>query len=191
MSRTPSGEERQDQTMDLETVYRAHAYITAGCCFALGLKYAGTCSQQPYQCLVSCMDVGILKLLTIPPSHPPLPPTLPSLPPLPTTHTVAEHSSGVCVRPQGEGAYGHTLCRTLSADHPCVLGNGKPCPLPPMWGGSCIPPPSVLQVMSGSGDLQVLRIIRKLHVRVRAEVTYGSHMATHMALGLLFLGGGR
>ena len=25
----------------------------------------------------------------------------------------------------------------------------------------------------------------------RGEVTYGSHMATHMALGLLFLGGGR
>lgn len=51
-----------------------------------------------------------------------------------------------------------------------------------------------LQVMSGSGDLEVLRLIRRLRVRVRvgqAEVTYGSHMAVHMALGLLFLGGGR
>ncbi len=46
--------------------------------------------------------------------------------------------------------------------------------------------------MSGSGDLECLRIIRRLHVRVtQPEVTYGSHMATHMALGLLFLGGGR
>jgi anaphase-promoting complex subunit 1 len=48
------------------------------------------------------------------------------------------------------------------------------------------------QVMSGSGDLQVLRLIRQLHVRVRqAEVTHGSHVGTHMALGLLFLGSGR
>lgn len=46
--------------------------------------------------------------------------------------------------------------------------------------------------MSGSGDLEVLKLIRRLHVRIgHPEVTYGSHMAVHMALGLLFLGGGR
>ena len=55
--------------------------------------------------------------------------------------------------------------------------------------GSCDPR---VQVMSGSGDLEVLRVIRRLHVRVgHSEVTYGSHLATHMALGLLFLGSGR
>ena len=48
------------------------------------------------------------------------------------------------------------------------------------------------QVMSGSGDLEVLKLIRRLHVRIgHPEVHYGSHMAVHMALGLLFLGGGR
>ena len=48
------------------------------------------------------------------------------------------------------------------------------------------------QVMSGSGDLEVLKLIRRLHVRIdHPEVNYGSHMAVHMALGLLFLGGGR
>ena len=46
--------------------------------------------------------------------------------------------------------------------------------------------------MSGSGDLEVLKLIRRLHVRIgHPEVHYGSHMAVHMALGLLFLGGGR
>lgn len=46
--------------------------------------------------------------------------------------------------------------------------------------------------MSGSGDIEVLRIIRKLHSRVSpVEVNYGKHMAVHMAAGLLFLGGGR
>lgn len=50
----------------------------------------------------------------------------------------------------------------------------------------------VSQVMSGSGDLQVMRVIRQLRVRVgHAEVTYGSQLATHMALGFLFLGSGR
>ena len=54
---------------------------------------------------------------------------------------------------------------------------------------------SLAMVMAGSGNLEVLRICRLLHSRVGAayssHVTYGSHMAVHMALGLLFMGGGR
>ncbi|KAG1696502.1 Anaphase-promoting complex subunit 1 [Nymphon striatum] len=49
-------------------------------------------------------------------------------------------------------------------------------------------------VMAGTGDLQVMRICRYLRSRVGQATTcvlYGSHMAAHMALGLLFLGGGR
>ena len=47
-------------------------------------------------------------------------------------------------------------------------------------------------VMAGSGDLGVMRTCRMLRARVHNNntVTYGSHMAVHMALGLLFLGGG-
>lgn len=49
--------------------------------------------------------------------------------------------------------------------------------------------------MAGTGELEVLRICRYLRSRVgqatNSVVTYGSHLATHMALGLLFLGGGR
>ncbi|XP_046664707.1 anaphase-promoting complex subunit 1 isoform X3 [Homalodisca vitripennis] len=51
---------------------------------------------------------------------------------------------------------------------------------------------SLAMVMAGSGDLEVMRVCRYLHSRVgQPTVTYGSHLATHMALGLLFLGGGR
>ncbi|CAB3377512.1 Hypothetical predicted protein [Cloeon dipterum] len=53
---------------------------------------------------------------------------------------------------------------------------------------------SLAMVMAGTGDLTVLRLCRFLRSRVgptQAVVTYGSHMATHMAMGLLFLGGGR
>lgn len=48
------------------------------------------------------------------------------------------------------------------------------------------------QVMAGTGDLGVLRLCRHLGGRTGSNpaVTYGSHLAVHMSLGLLFLGGG-
>ncbi|CAF5084934.1 unnamed protein product, partial [Rotaria sp. Silwood1] len=53
---------------------------------------------------------------------------------------------------------------------------------------------SLAMVMAGSGDLQLLNLLQALQTRVgpdRAHVTYGSHVAVSMALGLLLLGGGR
>ncbi|XP_048864523.1 anaphase-promoting complex subunit 1 isoform X2 [Brienomyrus brachyistius] len=50
---------------------------------------------------------------------------------------------------------------------------------------------SIAMVMAGSGDLRVLQLCRFLHRRTSGEMNYGFHMAHHMALGLLFLGGGR
>ena len=58
----------------------------------------------------------------------------------------------------------------------------------------CVLVLSMSIVAAGSGDLEVIRIIRLLRSRVGPKnptVTYGSHMALHMALGLLFFGGGR
>ncbi|XP_022097305.1 anaphase-promoting complex subunit 1-like isoform X2 [Acanthaster planci] len=49
---------------------------------------------------------------------------------------------------------------------------------------------SVAMVMAGTGNLEVLRFARRLHFSLGNETSYGSHMATHMAIGLLFLGGG-
>ena len=45
--------------------------------------------------------------------------------------------------------------------------------------------------MAGTGNLDVLRIARQLRKRHSPDVPYGSHMAVHMAIGLLFLGAGR
>ena len=49
--------------------------------------------------------------------------------------------------------------------------------------------------MAGSGNLEVLRLCRMLRSRIGPPhnifVTYGSHMAISMAVGLLFIGGGR
>jgi anaphase-promoting complex subunit 1 len=44
--------------------------------------------------------------------------------------------------------------------------------------------------MAGTGDIDVMRRLRLLHGRANADIPYGSHLAIHMALGALFLGGG-
>ncbi|PWY67540.1 20S cyclosome subunit [Aspergillus heteromorphus CBS 117.55] len=49
---------------------------------------------------------------------------------------------------------------------------------------------STAAVMAGTGDLALFRRLRSLHGRVDADTPYGSHMAAHMAMGLLFLAGG-
>eukprot|EP01031_Cornospumella_fuschlensis_P037698 gene37698-45799_t len=45
-------------------------------------------------------------------------------------------------------------------------------------------------VFAGSGDIDIMRVIRELRHKVD-DVTYGTHMALSMALGFLFLAGGR
>jgi len=51
---------------------------------------------------------------------------------------------------------------------------------------------SLAIIMAGTGNIEVMRICRYLRSRLnQAYVLYGSHMAIHMALGLLFLAGCR
>jgi len=45
-------------------------------------------------------------------------------------------------------------------------------------------------IMAGTGDLTVFRRLRSMHGRDDSETPYGSHLATHLAIGALFLGGG-
>uniref|UniRef100_A0A023F131 Putative anaphase-promoting complex apc subunit 1 meiotic check point regulator/tsg24 n=2 Tax=Triatoma infestans TaxID=30076 RepID=A0A023F131_TRIIF len=58
----------------------------------------------------------------------------------------------------------------------------------------CVTLLSLAMVMAGTGDLEVMRLCRHLGSRLsqltNSVVTYGSHLAVHMALGLLYLGGG-
>lgn len=45
-------------------------------------------------------------------------------------------------------------------------------------------------VHAGTGNLVALRFFRQLNARCAAEISYGIHMAVHMAIGFLFMGGG-
>lgn len=49
---------------------------------------------------------------------------------------------------------------------------------------------SVATVMAGTGDLAVFRRLRSMHGRDDKATPYGSHLAAHLAVGALFLGGG-
>jgi anaphase-promoting complex subunit 1 len=49
---------------------------------------------------------------------------------------------------------------------------------------------ALCMIMSGTGELNVLRRLRISHGQEGNGVTYGTHMAMHMALGILFLGRG-
>ena len=44
--------------------------------------------------------------------------------------------------------------------------------------------------MAGFGDLHLFRRLRSLHGRTQIDIPYGSHIAAHLAIGILFLGGG-
>jgi len=49
---------------------------------------------------------------------------------------------------------------------------------------------ALAMVMAGSGEINVLRRLRVAHGHFSEGVTYGTHLASHMALGMLFVGGG-
>lgn len=46
-------------------------------------------------------------------------------------------------------------------------------------------------IKAGSGDLELLRLCRKISLRLPKKVNYGLHLALSDAIGILFLGGCR
>ncbi|EDO40201.1 predicted protein [Nematostella vectensis] len=123
-----------DSDIDLQTLSQAKASIIAGCCLAMGMRFAGSANQEAFTCLMH----------------------------------YTKYFKDLLGSAVGEQAGKPTLETCMDV---CLI--------------------SVALVMAGSGNLEVLRITRQLHKRHSADVSYGSHMAVHMSIGLLFLGGGR
>ena len=55
----------------------------------------------------------------------------------------------------------------------------------------CLISLSLCMVMSGSGNLNVFKILRELRKPISDNISYGHYMMYNMAIGFLFLGGGR
>ncbi|KLO17751.1 hypothetical protein SCHPADRAFT_994092 [Schizopora paradoxa] len=120
-----------------DAVELAYYNIVSGCCFALGLKYAGTAREEAYTRIIEYYDF----------------------------FNRSSNSSGP--------AYDHKIKRVAVRD------------------GLNLASLSLNMVMAGTGEINCLRRLRYAHGMYNAPIRYGSHMATHMALGMLFLGGGR
>eukprot|EP00795_Rhopilema_esculentum_P002872 gene2872-1109_t len=119
---------------DKETLRLGYCCIIAGCCMALGIKFAASANQSAFDTLIHFTQ-KFQKLASNP---------------------IFEKGGRAVIE----------MCLTT------VLV-------------------STSLVMAGTGNLQVLRIARRLRKRCNADITYGNHMAVHMAIGFLFLGFGR
>ncbi|CAG5118740.1 unnamed protein product, partial [Candidula unifasciata] len=83
--------------------------------------------------------------------------------------------------------------QTMSQAH-CNITSGACMVMALKFAGSANREAFKTLVMAGTGDLVTLRICRALRRRVGPQYhqfTYGNHMCTAMATGLLFLGGGK
>ncbi|XP_027050305.1 anaphase-promoting complex subunit 1-like [Pocillopora damicornis] len=126
--------EAANSDIDMESLSQAKINIIAGCCMAMGLRFAGSANQEAFNCLMHytkyCKDL--------------------------LSNSAVEQAGKPTVE---------TCLNTILL--------------------------SLAMVMAGTGNLDVLRIARQLRKRHSPDVPYGSHMAVHMAIGLLFLGAGR
>ncbi|KAG6908477.1 hypothetical protein DXG01_004480 [Tephrocybe rancida] len=126
-----------DDAMEL-----AYYNILAGCCFVVGLKYAGTAREAAYMMIIRYFDI----------------------------FTRLVYSSG----PQ----FDHKIKRSAYRDGLNLISI------------------SLSMVMAGTGEITCFRRLRYAYgmyqqAMYNQQSKYGVHVATHMSIGLLFLGGGR
>ncbi|KAK2466609.1 hypothetical protein APHAL10511_000867 [Amanita phalloides] len=120
----------------------AHYNICAGCCFAIGLKYAGTARQEAYMVIIKYFDA----------------------------FTRLVHSNSL--------AFDQKIKRSAIRDGLNLISI------------------SLSMIMAGTGEITCFRRLRYAYgtyqqTMYHHSLKYGIHMATHLSLGLLFLGGGR
>ena len=124
--------------IDMVAVWQAYCNILAGCCLAIGIRFAGSHYPAAQQVLFKLLDrfKGFRK-------------NRDSFKP---ESKVDRQTLEVCI---------------------------------------CSAAVSLGMVMAGTGHLESLRLIRSLRTSFDEEIQHGHHMAIHMAIGFLFLGGGR
>ncbi|TFK69815.1 hypothetical protein BDN72DRAFT_839974 [Pluteus cervinus] len=136
-NRTKTGK-ATDDAMEL-----AYYNIVAGCCFVIGLKYAGTARQEAYAVTIRYFDL----------------------------FTRLVYSNGP--------AYDHKIKRSAVRDGLNLISI------------------SLSMIMAGTGEITCFRRLRYAYgmyqqaMHHHNTIKYGIHVATHLSIGLLFLGGGK
>ncbi|KAF9219333.1 hypothetical protein BS17DRAFT_740882 [Gyrodon lividus] len=127
-----AGKQQADDAMEL-----AYYNIIAGCCFAVGLKYAGTARHEAYIMLSNYFDMFSRFVAASGPTF--------------------DHKIKRSAVREGLNLISIALC----------------------------------MVMAGTGEISCLRRLRYAFGMYHQAFRYGVHVATHLSLGLLFLGSGR
>ncbi|KAG2076443.1 hypothetical protein BDR04DRAFT_1148887 [Suillus decipiens] len=120
-----------------DAIELAYYNIIAGCCFVIGLKYAGTARHEAYIMLSNYFDMF--------------------------SRFVA--ASGP--------AFDHKIKRSAVREGLNLISI------------------ALCMVMAGTGEITCLRRLRYAYGMYHQAFRYGVHVATHLSLGLLFLGAGR
>ncbi|XP_046858377.1 anaphase-promoting complex subunit 1-like isoform X2 [Xenia sp. Carnegie-2017] len=129
-----SKDNNDNVSVDLETITQTYVNIIAGCCFAMGIKFAGSFNKEAYATLMY----------------------------------YTKYFKDILEKPEVEQCGRVVLEQCMNVT---LL--------------------SLSMVMAGTGNLDILRLAREFHKRHSVDVTYGNHMAIHMAIGFLFLSNGR
>ncbi|KAI9331407.1 hypothetical protein DFJ73DRAFT_857094 [Zopfochytrium polystomum] len=122
-------------TLERESELHLRLNIVAGCCLAIGMKYAGSADRAVYSLLMEILE-GCQRYSSQGGIHAER-----------LTHSIAKNCFDVVVV-------------------------------------------AIATVMAGSGDENFLKYLHTLCERCGPDVVYGNHMASHLALGLTFLGAG-
>ncbi|KAI5990454.1 hypothetical protein EDD15DRAFT_2452542 [Pisolithus albus] len=120
-----------------DAIQLAYYNILAGCCFVVGLKYAGTARHEAYMMLSHFFDNF--------------------------SRFVAANGA----------AFDHKIKRSAVREGLNLISI------------------ALCMVMAGTGEISCLRRLRYAYGMYHQAFRYGVHVATHLSLGLLFLGAGR
>lgn len=139
-----------------EAIELAYYNIIAGCCFAIGLKYAGTARHEAYVILSSYFDM-FSRFVSASGKFP----------------SRLLHVFTLNIRLSAGPAYDHKIKRSAAREGLNLISI------------------ALCMVMAGTGEITCLRRLRYAYGMYHQAFRYGVHVATHLSLGLLFLGAGR
>eukprot|EP00842_Homolaphlyctis_polyrhiza_P003449 jgi/Hompol1/4104/HPOL_001725-RA len=131
--------EHDNETRCRESIrWQAYAYLMAGACLSLALKFVGTGDQNACACLKLFLNQCLEKIAA--------------------QNDVMDYDA-MMLKHAFRSAL-NVVCTSLGI------------------------------VMAGTGDLELFTLFKSIHDKISAEITFGNHMATGMAIGFLFLGKG-
>ncbi|KAG2188928.1 hypothetical protein INT44_004070 [Umbelopsis vinacea] len=147
---------------DMEILQQAASNIIAGCCLSIGLRYAGSRNEEAFRCLLKQFDFFAKR---------------------------SQSTGKICFlfwfKVRSFELINSAFYNVTASNFQQKITRSL------MKACRDIVATAASIVMAGTGNQELWERLSSLHDRIGPDVNYGSHMATHMAAGLLFTGGGK